>query len=120
MTLNDTTIRALQTLVADGKRRRPDLASRIERALTVLLFREREYLGCGAYSIAGERPDTYYIVTRQSCTCPDATERGMTCKHQLAVGLLEQVEREEQEREQREVADLLQHFAPRPAATAAG
>jgi hypothetical protein len=87
MTLNDTTIRTLQHLVVDGKRRRPDLASRIERALTVLLFREREYLGCGAYTIANER-GAYYTVTRQSCTCPDAVERGMVCKHQLAVGLL--------------------------------
>ena len=118
MTLNDTTIQLLQALVTDGKRRRPDLASRIERALTVLLFREREYLGCGAYSIANER-GAAYTVTRHSCTCPDATERGMTCKHQLAVGLLEQVEREEQEREQREVAELLQHFAPRPPRMAA-
>ncbi len=118
MTLNDTTIRTLQTLVADGKRRRPDLASRIERALTVLLFREREYLGCGAYSIANER-GTAYTVTRQSCTCPDATERGMTCKHQLAIGLLERVEQAECERAERETADLLAHFAPRPAAMAA-
>ena len=118
MTLNDTTIRTLQTLVTDGKRRRPDLASRIERALTVLLFREREYLGCGTYSIANER-GTAYTVTRQSCTCPDATERGMTCKHQLAVGLLERVEQAECERAERETAEVLTHFAPRPAAMAA-
>ena len=117
MTLNDTTIRALQALVADGKRRRPDLAGRIERALIVLLFREREYLG-GAYGIANER-GTAYTVTRQSCTCPDATERGMTCKHQLAIGLLERVEQEECERAERETADLLAHFAPQPVAMAA-
>ncbi len=30
MTLNDTTIRTLQALVADGKRRRLNLASRID------------------------------------------------------------------------------------------
>ncbi len=118
MTLNDTTIRTLQQLVADGKRRRPDLASRIERALTVLLFREREYLGCGAYTIANEY-GACYTVTRQSCTCPDATERGMTCKHQLAIGLLERVEQDECERAEREVAELLAHFAPQPAAMAA-
>ena len=118
MTFNDSTITLLQQLVADGKRRRPDLASRIERALTVLLFREREYLGIAYYSIANER-GTAYTVTRQSCTCPDAVERGMTCKHQLAVGLLERVEQEECERAERETADLLAHFAPRPAAMAA-
>ena len=118
MTLNDTTIRALQTLVADGKRRRPDLASRIERALTVLLFRPIEYVGCGAYIIGNER-GAYYTVTRQSCTCPDAEQRGTTCKHQLAVGLLERVEQAECERAERETADLLAHFAPRPAAMAA-
>ena len=118
MTLNAQTIALLQSLVSEGKGKRPDLASRIERALTVLLFREREYLGCGAYSIATER-GTAYTVTRQSCTCPDAMERGMTCKHQLAIGLLERVEQDESERAERDSADLLAHFAPQPAAMAA-
>src|SRR3712207_6834984 len=68
MTLNDTTIRTLQALVADGKRRRPDLASRIERALTVLLFREQEYLGCGAYSIANERGSAYTVTQDRKST----------------------------------------------------
>ena len=36
----------------------------------------------------------------------------MTCKHQLAVGLLERVEQDECERAERETADLLAHFAP--------
>ena len=63
------------------------------------------------------RSGRWHITTSTNCDCRDA--RKGTCKHQLAVGLLERVEQDECERAERETADLLAHFAPQPAAMAA-
>ena len=108
MTLTSADLTTLQTLVATGKAARPDLASRIERALVVVLFREIEPLRDGYYSIAAER--AHYTASRQSCTCPDGQQRGGLCKHQLAVGLIERLD----EAQRAEEAAILAHFS-RPA-----
>ena len=39
-------------------------------------------------------PGEYWRVTPSSCSCPDATYRQVTCKHQWAVRLHEAAERE--------------------------
>lgn len=46
------------------------------------------------YVVRGTRP---YLVNTQemTCTCPDHTERGRTCKHILATVLLERAEQKE-------------------------
>jgi hypothetical protein len=115
MTFDHTSIQTLQTLVNAGKARHPELTSRIERALVVLLFRELERLPGGAWLIAGERADSAYTVAAggTDCTCPDAAHRAPygLCKHRLAVRLLARAEAIE-------TAAVLVHFAPEPALAA--
>ena len=41
------------------------------------------YVGQGYADVKGSRGITY-TVTRESCGCPDFTQRGVECKHRLA------------------------------------
>ena len=106
----------IQSLIARGKARYPELSSRLERALVIVFFRSMEQLPSGAWVITGERDATYYTVAAggTDCTCPDAMHRAPRglCKHRLAVMLVERTEEEE-------TAAVLAHFAPQPAAMAA-
>lgn len=106
----------IQTLIARGKARSPELSSRLERALVIVFFRSMEQLPGGAWVIAGEHTESYYTVAAggTDCTCPDAAQRAPRglCKHRLAVMLVERAEEEE-------TAAVLAHFAPQPAAMAA-
>jgi uncharacterized Zn finger protein len=66
MALDDRSIRAL-TLVADG---RLGQATQDGRRL-----------------VESSREGAFYLVGPRSCTCPDSTYRGTTCKHQIALRL---------------------------------
>ena len=62
------------------------------RALAVLATADRwvkghrKADGRAFFTIPGSNGRLYHADTRD-CTCPDARERGVTCKHQIATGL---------------------------------
>lgn len=67
--------KAARRLAAEGKLDE----ARLERAVKLL----RDLLNGDTAVIAR------YNSTSNSCNCPDAVERVVTCKHQLAIGMLE-------------------------------
>jgi hypothetical protein len=61
---------------------------RVERAVGVLLSgRLYDTATLGSYVVTCPR-GAYYVVRAFSCTCPDSQQRGLVCKHQIAVQLL--------------------------------
>ncbi len=61
---------------------------RVERAVGVLFSgRLHETPECGSYYVSCSRGEGYHV-RAYGCTCPDASQRSLTCKHQLAVQLL--------------------------------
>lgn len=100
----------MKRLAADLKRLRPDLADKIERGLAVALLRSIEDLGGGAWAISNDAGDSWHVAARHSCTCPDATMRGVTCKHMLCIWLMEVTARELAAGPAREAEALLAHF----------
>src|SRR4051812_27800646 len=66
----------------------PTARERILRGVSVLLsgaLADTDRLG--VYTVQGYE-DRTYTTSSASCTCPDATNRAVTCKHQYAVRLL--------------------------------
>lgn len=107
MTINGQAIATLQTLIERGKANRPDLASRLERALVIVLFRAPRPLPGGEhYEVESVDGGRTYVASRGSCTCPDAVHRQSLCKHQLAIGLVERMD----EIERQELEELLAYF----------
>lgn len=84
---------SVRRLVQQGSERRPDLATRLEKAAMIVLFRTvaldgpEEHL----YHVESEsQPGRYYTVNG-ACDCRDYMHRapGGYCKHKLAVALVE-------------------------------
>lgn len=67
VSLDERSIRAI-TLLAEGK-----------------ITSERTYNGQRV--VESSKPGAFYLVTTSTCTCPDATYRKVTCKHQIAIRL---------------------------------
>jgi hypothetical protein len=67
--------------------------NRLGRAVTVLLVSDiLETETLGVYQVQSScQPDVGYMATSAPCDCPDATQRGQTCKHQLAITILSAV-----------------------------
>jgi hypothetical protein len=89
----DPQLSTIHDLVKRGKKQKPELSSRIEKALIILAFREILPNGPGAWLIQSDDPSKYYEVDAEesdslagSCTCPDFPKapRGW-CKHRLAL-----------------------------------
>jgi hypothetical protein len=59
---------------------------RVNRALGLIQSGKIKLLADG--SAAGGCNGTTYLVTKHGCTCPDATFRGIWCKHRVARGIL--------------------------------
>jgi hypothetical protein len=59
---------------------------RVNRALGLIQSGKIKLLADG--SAAGGCNGTTYLVTKHGCTCPDATYRGIWCKHRVARGIL--------------------------------
>lgn len=58
---------------------------RIERGLRIYESNLVRSIGKGTFVVASESNETvYYIVNSTGCTCPDAIERNMLCKHTWA------------------------------------
>jgi hypothetical protein len=56
-------------------------ANRIERGLRLYEANLVRSVGNDSYVVASESSNLYYIVSPRGCTCPDARERQMLCKH---------------------------------------
>jgi hypothetical protein len=57
---------------------------RIERAVRIYEANLIRSLGKGTYVVRSESSNAYYMVNLTGCTCPDAIERHMICKHTWA------------------------------------
>jgi hypothetical protein len=93
MTADRTLIRSVARL---GRRARPDLAPRIDRALALAEAGMSIRRGDGAWRVASSRGDgSAYRVSDngRACSCPDFAVRRRPCKHLLAVRLLLAAER---------------------------
>jgi len=79
-----------RALVEQFARAHPGERARIERGWRVVAQRTlRLTSDPGTYLVPGSAPGTLYVTRALSCTCPDATVRGVRCKHQWAVELLQ-------------------------------
>jgi hypothetical protein len=59
-------------------------ADRIERAMRIYEANLVRSVGKATYVVRSESSNAYYIVNSLGCTCPDAIERRMICKHAWA------------------------------------
>ncbi|MFP5260898.1 MAG: hypothetical protein ACLGJB_03205 [Blastocatellia bacterium] len=60
-------------------------ADRMERGMRVYESNLVRHIGNGTYVVRSESGNAYYIVdSTTGCTCPDAVERRMLCKHAWA------------------------------------
>ena len=87
----------LRALVGRGRLRCPELATRLERAASIVVLRAIRPLADGSHLVESERePGRFYHVHRH-CTCVDSRHApGGWCKHRLAVGLLTALGRDPQ------------------------
>lgn len=92
-------VSTIQRLVEQGKQRRPELASRIEKAALIALFRRVEPHEDGAYLVESDTTPGKFYRVNGACECPDyAKAPDSWCKHRIALGLLHKCARKEQER----------------------
>lgn len=57
---------------------------RIERGMRIYESKLVRSIGSGTFVVRSESSNAYYIVNSLGCTCPDAIERKMICKHAWA------------------------------------
>jgi hypothetical protein len=91
VTLPDVSILVYREIVRDMAAIFPAEASRIGRALAVLLQTDlRSTAETGRYLVQScQDAATYYEATSWSCTCPDRQRHeGLRCKHSFAIELL--------------------------------
>src|SRR4051812_28939502 len=94
------TIAHLRTAYATMIAAHPEQDRRLQRALAIVVAAEIErFISRGdAWQVQSlSDPDTYYVVTTLDrlliCSCPDAANRGLPCKHTLAIDLYRRAER---------------------------
>ena len=90
----------LRTAYATMVAAHPEQDRRLQRALAIVVAAEIErFISRGdAWQVQSlSDPDTYYVVTTFDrlliCSCPDAANRGLPCKHTLAIELYRRAER---------------------------
>lgn len=102
--VEDTTVAILREHAASLIALHPESESRIVRAIGLVVAGYARQVAHGGWKVRSEcNPETVYTVVRGlSCTCPDATHRGMYCKHlaaaDLATALGDTLYRQERER----------------------
>jgi hypothetical protein len=87
---------SIRRLVEKGKATRPELATRLEKAAMIVLFRTVEVTDGGRHEYRVESdttPGRFYRVNG-TCDCQDYSHRAPSgfCKHRLAVALVERVQ----------------------------
>src|SRR5919199_978630 len=83
---------SIRTLVTKGKQHRPELASRLERAAMIVLFRTIQVADAAhhEYRVESESEQGRYYRVNGQCSCADyGRAPGHFCKHRLAVALVE-------------------------------
>lgn len=94
--MSEWTFSDVQVLIAEGKRREPELFSRLEKAAVILLLRElREVSGSpGVFDVESDTKSGKFhrVLATGVCDCIDFTRgrapvygRQIWCKHNLAV-----------------------------------
>jgi hypothetical protein len=88
--LPDLSLSAFQATIRRVETAIPDAAIRIRRGAHVLFTsRILETDQAGAYLVASSTPGLFYRATTVRCTCPDATQRRVVCKHSWALTILQ-------------------------------
>ncbi len=83
---------SIRTLVTKGAQHGPELASRLERAAMIVLFRTVQVADAAQheYRVDSETEQGRYYRVNGTCSCPDYSRApGHFCKHRLAVALVE-------------------------------
>ena len=89
VTLPALSLDGFQALIRRVDAALPDAGARLQRAAQVLLTsRILETDTPGAYLVESSTPGLFYRCTTIRCTCPDAMQRRVVCKHSYAVLLL--------------------------------
>ena len=90
----------LRTAYAAMVAAHPEQDTRLQRALAIVVASDIEqFISRGdAWQVQSlNDPDIYYVVTTLDrlliCSCPDAANRGLPCKHTLAIDLYRRAER---------------------------
>jgi hypothetical protein len=92
--LGSVTLDQLRQVFAQMLAEQPDHEQRLIRAANIVAIRHIDPTPTGAWVQSETDPTIEYFVTRGGqCNCPDATRRGSTCKHALAVALYQRCER---------------------------
>lgn len=99
--LGSTTLQEIKEFVTTAKEKRPDLESRIDKALYLILMREFKVTSATTVEIQSEEyKDKFYTLTDgKTCTCHDFKHRGTAwCKHRLALLMVTRLEEITQKR----------------------
>jgi hypothetical protein len=90
VTLPDLSLPAFQATIRRVELAIPDATIRIRRGAQVLTTSHILATDqAGAYLVESSVPDLYYRATTVRCTCPDATQRRVVCKHSWALTILQ-------------------------------
>jgi hypothetical protein len=105
-TAPQVSLATLRRVLARGQQAHPELAARMQRAAEIVAFRKiapavNGQPGC--FWVESSDGSTEYWVRQDprgnfrfdSCSCPDAQQRGSPCKHTIAVRLFAACERAE-------------------------
>lgn len=116
-------IETIRQMTQELKARKPELASRIERAAQILATREVRRIGRDIYQVESQsNPGTFHLVTLgpRSCDCYDFVNNRAPqgfCKHVIAVITMWKAEEEEREERRGQVfAHLVESGIPTMAA----
>ncbi len=83
-------IATLRRLIAHGKTRRPELASRLDRAASIVVTRDMDHGLDNTWSVESLSQPGHFHTVAERCDCADASRApGEWCSHRLAVGLVE-------------------------------
>src|SRR5574342_119088 len=101
--LQNTTLGEIKLYIEDAKQKAPHLATRIDKALYLILMREFRVTSDSTVEIESEaKPGTFYTITEgKTCTCADFTRHQAPngyCKHRLSYYIIAQLEKRTQER----------------------
>ncbi len=83
-------VETVKAIIQEVTGKRPELATRLEKAAQILSTRAVRRIGAGLYQVESQsRPGTMHLVTLgpRECDCPDFQHRAPAqfCKHVLSV-----------------------------------
>jgi len=101
--LTNTTLQEIKEYVSAAKERSPHLASRIDRALYLILMRDFKVTSETTTEIESETEEGryYHLTNGKTCNCADFTRKNAPngwCKHRLAFFIVTKLESMTQDR----------------------